>query len=78
MRPGRKIVNPTGDRRAVVYAHEKGFFSFEGEFWDAEEECWIPSSTVGFPMCDTMETALVEAIDRIPWLTEELAFASGS
>jgi hypothetical protein len=59
-------------RRVVVFRQEDGSFGFSEERFSDEalEQAWIPVGGYSVSRCDTAERALVEARDRVSWLSE--------
>jgi hypothetical protein len=66
------IYSRDGQRRVVVHRRDADSFSFyEKRYSDHPlEQCWIPFGRRSHPICDTADTALREAIDRVNWLRE--------
>jgi hypothetical protein len=74
----KTFVDSTGKRRVTISGSIAAGFTFVEEHFsdDTNELCWIPQTRGrSIPVCDSFETALREAIGRIPWLAESVATA---
>jgi len=68
----QEFVDRSGHRRVVIFDLGDGTFTFiEEKYSDLpEERCWLPRvDRRSRPICDSIETAIREAIGRVTWLT---------
>jgi hypothetical protein len=69
----RTIYDKSGTRRVRIFQESIGFYSFVEETFspDQMENCWLPiASRRSKPICDSIDTALREAKQRIAWLAD--------
>lgn len=55
-------------RRVQLFQREDATFGFEEWKWLSDENCWVPLPQQITSVIDTLEHALKEAKERIPWL----------
>jgi hypothetical protein len=69
----RICYDSSGKKRVLIIRRDDGFYTFQEEHFsdDPFEMCWIvKTSNRSLSICETMETALTEAMGRIHWLSE--------
>ena len=59
-------------RRVIIYAHSNGTFGFMEERWSDYplEQTWLPGRSLT-SCCDSVESAVREAKERIEWFGEQ-------
>jgi hypothetical protein len=65
----KTIHDPRNKRKVQVFRREDGTFGFEEWKWLPEENCWSPLPKQITSVIDTLEHALKEAKERIPWIS---------
>jgi hypothetical protein len=65
----KTIHDPGNKRKVQVFQREDGTFGFEEWKWVSEENCWAPLPKQITSVIDTLEHALKEAKERIPWIS---------
>ena len=66
----KTIHNRENTRKVEVFQRDDGAFGFQEWKWINEENCWVPLPKQIISVIDTMQHALDEAEERIPWLKE--------
>jgi hypothetical protein len=69
------FVDSTGKRRVTISGSPENGFTFVEEHFsdDPLELSWLPQTQGrSIPVCDNFETALREAVGRVPWLAESV------
>ena len=68
----RTIYDATRKRRVRIFQESIGFYSFVEEAYSESdlENSWLPiKSRRSKPICDSIDTALREARQRVSWLS---------
>src|SRR5437868_738327 len=65
--------NADRSRRVLILWNSDGTFGFREERWSDEplENCWIPSRWPN-SHCNSVKTAVLEAVGRIKWMAESV------
>ena len=60
-----------GLRKAAIFERPDGTFGFEELAFGGDEDVWFPVGKYSTAIVDSLEHAISEAKDRIPWLSNE-------
>lgn len=71
----RTLYSSDRRRRVTIFRRDDETFGFREDQYSTEpfENCWIPGRNDSESFCDSEDTAIREAIGRIPWLGDMVA-----